>query len=293
MYGGKKRRRNHIMVKLGFHVSIAGAFANAVERAQVLGCDTFQIFTRSPRIWAAKPIDAASADAFTMALDASGISPVVDHMPYLPNPAAEKPEIYEKSVATLTDELNRCSRLNIPYLVTHLGHHGAEGQKKGREKVIAAIGHALDNAAGDTMILLENTANEKNTVGGTFTDIGAIADGLGREPRIGFCFDTCHAAAAGYDLKGHGAETVFGWFADEAGDLSRLKVIHLNDMKGGIGSHLDRHEHLGLGMLGEDTIHDVLTFPKISHCAFIMETPSNEVRDDAENMAVARRLAAM
>lgn len=281
------------MVKLGFHVSIAGAFANAVERAQALGCDTFQIFTRSPRVWAAKPIEAAGADAFLAALAVSGIGPVVDHMPYLPNPAAEKPEIYAKSVATLTDELNRCSQLKIPYLVTHLGHHGVEGHKKGQEKVIAAIGHALDNSTGETMILLENTANEKNTVGGTFTDVGAIADGLGREPRVGFCFDTCHAGAAGYDLKGHGAEPVFGWFADEAGDLSRLKVIHLNDMKGGVGSHLDRHEHLGLGTLGEETIRDVLTFPKVSHCAFIMETPSNEVRDDAGNMAVARRLAQM
>lgn len=279
------------MVKLGFHVSIAGALANAVERAQVLNCDTFQIFTHSPRVWAAKLIDAQVVDAFTAALAASGIGPVVDHMPYLPNPAAEKPAIYEKSVATLTDELNRCSQLKIPYLVTHLGHHGPEGQANGQEKVIAAIGAALDNAGGDTMILLENTANEKNTVGGMFTDIGAIADGLGREPRVGFCFDTCHAAAAGYDLIGHGAATVFGWFADEVGALSRLKVVHLNDMKGGIGSHLDRHEHLGLGTLGEETIRDVLMFPKVSHCAFIMETPSNEVRDDAGNMAVARRLA--
>ncbi|HJJ99589.1 MAG TPA: deoxyribonuclease IV [Methanocorpusculum sp.] len=279
------------MVKLGFHVSIAGAFANAMERAQALGCDTFQIFTRSPRVWTAKPIDAANADAFLAALAASRIGPVVDHMPYLPNPAAERPGVYAKSVATLTDELNRCSQLRIPYLVTHLGHHGIEGHKKGQEKVIAAIGYALDNSEGDTMILLENTANEKNTVGGTFSDVGAIADGLGREPRVGFCFDTCHAGAAGYDLKGHGVETIFGWFADEAGDLSRLRVIHLNDMKGEVGSHLDRHEHLGLGTLGEGTIRDVLTFPKVSHCAFIMETPSNDVRGDAENMTVARRFA--
>ncbi|MDR0439047.1 MAG: deoxyribonuclease IV [Methanocalculaceae archaeon] len=279
------------MVKLGFHVSIAGTFANAIERAQALGCDTFQIFTRNPRTWAAKPTNPADTDAFIMALSASGIGPVVDHMPYLPNPAAENPSIYEKSITTLIDELNRCNQMKIPYLVTHLGHHGVEGHKKGRERVTAAIGHALDNAAGNTMVLLENTANEKNTVGGTFTDIGTIADELGRESRIGFCFDTCHATAAGYDLRDCGSETIFEWFADEAGDFSRLKVIHLNDMKGGVGSHLDRHEHLGLGTLGEETIRDVLTFPKISHCAFIMETPSNKMRDNAGNMVVARRLA--
>ncbi|MDO5844907.1 MAG: deoxyribonuclease IV [Methanocorpusculum sp.] len=280
------------MVKLGFHVSIAGAMELAPVRAKAIGCDTFQMFTRSPQMWAAKPIAQNTADAFKKAVTESGINPVVDHMPYLPNPAAEKPDVYEKSVAALTEELNRCAQLDIPYLVTHLGHHGKEdGHDKGQEKVIAAIGTALDNSNGNTMILLENTANEKNTVGGTFKDVGFIADGLGRSDRVGFCFDTCHAGAAGYDLKGFGAETVFGWFNDEAGDLSRLKVIHLNDMKGGIGSHLDRHEHLGLGFLGEDTIADVLNFSGVSHCAFIMETPINEVRDDKGNMEVARRLA--
>ena len=280
------------MIKLGFHVSIAGSLPLAVSRAEENGCDTFQIFTRSPRVWAAKPIEPAVAKAFKDALTISGIGPVVDHMPYLPNPAAEKPEIYARSIFTMTEELDRCDQLKIPYLVTHLGHHGKEdGHKKGQEKVIAAIGQALDESEGETMILLENTANEKNTVGGTFTDVGVIADALSNEKRIGFCFDTCHAAAAGYDLKGHGAETVFGWFNDEAGRLDRLKVIHLNDMKGGVGSHLDRHEHLGLGYLGEETIRDVLTFPKISHCAFIMETPSDEIRTDKDNMAVARRLA--
>ncbi|WP_167815605.1 deoxyribonuclease IV [Methanocorpusculum sp. GPch4] len=280
------------MIKLGFHVSIAGSLPLAVSRAEENGCDTFQIFTRSPRVWAAKPIEPAVAKAFKDALTVSGIGPVVDHMPYLPNPAAEKPEIYARSIFTMTEELDRCDQLKIPYLVTHLGHHGKEdGHKKGQEKVIAAIGQALDESVGETMILLENTANEKNTVGGTFPDVGVIADALSNEKRIGFCFDTCHAAAAGYDLKGHGAETVFGWFNDEAGRLDRLKVIHLNDMKGGVGSHLDRHEHLGLGYLGEETIRDVLTFPKISHCAFIMETPSDEIRTDKDNMAVARRLA--
>jgi len=280
------------MVKLGFHVSIAGSFANAIPRAQELGCDTFQMFTRSPRIWAAKPVTDGDAIAFQNALKNAGIGPVVDHMPYLPNPAAEKPDIYEKSVATLTDELCRCDKLGIPYLVTHLGHHGKEdGHKKGQEKVIAAIGKALDESTGKTMILLENTANEKNTVGGTFTDVGAIADGVGKNDRIGFCFDTCHAGAAGYDIPGYGAETVFGWFADEAGSLDRLKVIHLNDMKGGIGSHLDRHEHLGLGMIGENGIKDVLNYSKIAHCAFIMETPTDERRGDKENMETARRLS--
>ena len=114
------------MVKLGFHVSIAGSLDLAVERAAALSCDTFQMFTRSPRVWAAKPISDGTALAFKKALERFGIGPAVDHMPYLPNPAAEKPDIYAKSIFTLTEELNRCHQLGIPYLVTHLGHHGKE-----------------------------------------------------------------------------------------------------------------------------------------------------------------------
>ena len=112
------------MIKLGFHVSISGSLPLAVSRAEENGCDTFQIFTRSPRVWAAKPIEPAVAKAFKDALTVSGIGPVVDHMPYLPNPAAEKPEIYARSIFTMTEELDRCDQLKIPYLVTHLGHHG-------------------------------------------------------------------------------------------------------------------------------------------------------------------------
>ena len=186
------------MVKLGFHVSIAGSLSLAFERAKDLNCDTFQIFTRSPRIWATKPIPSNEAESFKERLTVTGIEPVIDHMPYLPNLAAEKPDIYNKSIDTLAEELSRCDQLGIPYLVTHLGHHGKEdGHKKGQEKVIEAIGKALDDSIGSTMLLLENTANEKNTVGGTFTDVGIIADGIGDKSRIGFCFDTCHAGAAG------------------------------------------------------------------------------------------------
>ena len=280
------------MVKLGFHVSIAGSLSLAFARAKDLNCDTFQIFTRSPRIWATKPISSNEAESFKERLTVTGIEPVIDHMPYLPNLAAEKPDIYNKSIDTLAEELSRYDQLGIPYLVTHLGHHGKEdGHKKGQEKVIEAIGKALDGSIGSTMLLLENTANEKNTVGGTFTDVGIIADGIGDKSRIGFCFDTCHAGAAGYDIPGFGAETVFGWFSDEAGSLDRLKVIHLNDMKGGIGSHLDRHEHIGLGTLGEACIKDILSYEKISHCSFIMETPTNEIRGDKENMETARLLS--
>lgn len=280
------------MVKLGLQVSIKGSFASAVSSAQALTCDTFQIVTKAPLSWNAQPIGDADAAAFQTALKETGIGPAVVHMAFLPNPAAEKPDLYERSVAAITDELNRCAKIGAPYLVTHLGHYGkTDGHDKGLEKVIAAFSTALDNSEGNTMLLLEDTAGEGNSLGGTFTEVGTIADGIGRKDRIGFCFDTCHAGAAGYDIPKLGAEAIFDQFSDEAGALDRLKVIHLNDMKGAIGSHLDRHEHLGLGTLGEAGIRDVLTCPKVSHCAFILEIMPTEIRNEKEDLAVARRLA--
>ena len=123
------------MVLVGCHVSIAGSIDLAVGRAGERGCDTFQIFSRNPRGWKAKDLDAGSADAFRAAMRASGLGPVVDHMPYLPNPASPDDEIYEKSVALLAAELRRCALLGIPYLVTHLGHHRGIGTEVGQARV--------------------------------------------------------------------------------------------------------------------------------------------------------------
>ncbi|MDD4253618.1 MAG: TIM barrel protein, partial [Methanoculleus horonobensis] len=154
------------MVLVGCHVSIAGSIDLAVGRALGAGCDTFQIFSRNPRGWKAKDLDPEVAGAFRAAVSAAGIGPVVDHMPYLPNPASPDAEIYEKSVASLAGELRRCALLGIPYLVTHLGHHRGAGMEAGQERVVAAVNRAFEDAgdAGVTL-LLENTAGEKNSVG--------------------------------------------------------------------------------------------------------------------------------
>ncbi len=280
------------MVLVGCHVSIAGSIDLAVGRALDAGCDTFQIFTRNPRGWKAKDLDSDSIDAFRRASDASGIGPVVDHMPYLPNLASPDDEIYEKSVAALTYELRRCEALGIPYLVTHLGHHRGAGTGVGQERVVAAIDRAFDDSsAGGVMLLLENTAGEKNSVGSTIEDIGRIFEGIGAEGRVGICFDTCHAFAAGYDLRtGEGVDAVLGELDDRIG-LSHLRVIHLNDCKGKLGSGLDRHEHIGLGAIGEDGFRHILSRPAIRRCPLICETPVDDLRGDDGNITKVRELA--
>ena len=280
------------MVLVGCHVSIAGSIDLAVGRARELGCDTFQIFSRNPRGWKAKDLDQGTADAFRTAVSASGLGPVVDHMPYLPNPASPDDEIYDKSVAALTGELRRCDLLGIPYLVTHLGHHRGAGTEAGQERVVAAINRALTDAGeDDVMLLLENTAGEKNSVGSTFADLSRIMDGIDAVEKIGICFDTCHAFAAGYDLRtAEGIEVAFVEVDDLIG-LRHLRVVHLNDSKGDLGGGLDRHEHVGLGSIGEEGFRRILRHPGVRSLPLICETPVDERRDDVGNIAKVRELA--
>jgi deoxyribonuclease-4 len=277
-------------IRAGVHVSIAGSLDLAVGRAQERGCDCFQIFTKNPRGWAAKEISEDGAEQFRAAVSQSGLSPVFAHMPYLPNLASEKPEIYSKSVNALVSELDRCSLLDIPYLVTHLGHAG-DNPVSGQNRVISAINEAVSRHEGRTMLLLENTAGERNSVGSTLEEIGTVLDGIGDRSRAGVCFDTCHAFAAGYEFRNDEAvHHVVTQIEDNIG-LSRIHCIHLNDAKGELGSGFDRHEHIGLGSIGERGIRGILHHQSLKKFPFICETPVDERRDDAGNIRMARQLS--
>ncbi|MDD1693730.1 MAG: deoxyribonuclease IV [Methanoregula sp.] len=278
------------MVKVGVHVSIAGSLDLAVDRAKDAGCDVFQIFSRNPRGWGYLPIAGDVAETFRAKIKTTGLIPV-DHMPYLPNLASPKPEVWEKSVATLTAELGRCGTLKIPYLVTHLGHHLGDGIAGGRARVITAINTALGESDNTVQLLLENTAGEKNSVGSSFEHIRGIMDGIEEKNRIGICFDTCHAFAAGYELRTEEgiAETLSQ--LDEQIGLSNLRVIHLNDTKGDRASGLDRHEHIGLGFIGEAGFRRILHNKVFSTLPLICETPVDDRRDDRGNIQAVRDLA--
>ena len=278
------------MVKVGVHVSIAGSLDLAVDRAKDAGCDVFQMFSRNPRGWGYQPVASDVAETFRAKIRTTGLIPV-DHMPYLPNLASPKPEVWDKSVATLTAELGRCGTLGIPYLVTHLGHHLGDGIAGGRARVITAINTALGASGNDVQLILENTAGEKNSVGSSFEHIRGIMDGIDEKKRIGICFDTCHAFAAGYELRTD--EGIAGTLSqlDEQVGLKNLRVIHLNDTKGDRGSGLDRHEHIGLGFIGEDGFRRILHNKVFSALPLICETPVDERRDDRGNIQVVRNLA--
>ena len=279
------------MVKVGVHVSIAGSIDLAMDRAEERGCDTFQIFSRNPRGWRFKEISEDVAEEFRRKLKRSGINPAVDHMPYLPNLATPKEEVYAKSVEALAVELERCDTLGIPYLVTHLGSHLDSGKEAGFRRTAEAIIKALSSAENDVILLLETTSDSKNSVGGSFEDLAEIMRRVDRDDRVGACFDTCHAFVAGYDLRSEvGVEETMENF-DGAIGLSRLKVVHLNDSKGPLGSKLDRHEHIGLGGIGEEGFRRILSHPAIRECPLILETPVDDRRDDRGNIAKVRDLA--
>ena len=278
------------MVRVGVHVSIAGGIAKAVDRAAEKGCDVFQIFSRSPRGWRFNDLSAEEAKSFTTKLEKSGIGPVFDHMPYLPNLASPDEDIYSQSISTLTAELFRCGQLHIPFLVTHLGSHRGTGQEKGLSRLVGAISSAFSETENSVMLLLENTAGTKNSMVGSFKDIAAIIDALDTK-RVGVCLDTCHLFGAGYELRTpEGLGTTLDEFETLIG-LDRLKLVHLNDSKGELGSALDRHEHIGLGRIGEDGFRTILRNETIKSTPMVLETPIDSRRDDLGNLKVARELA--
>jgi deoxyribonuclease-4 len=278
-------------VRVGCHVSIAGSIDRAVERARERGCDVFQIFTANPRGWAARDLAPDASAAFSTAVRAAGMEPVVAHMPYLPNLASPKKEVYAKSVGVMIRELDRCADLGIPYLVTHLGSHLGSGATGGRERLVDGISRALAESRGTVTVLLENTAGTAHSIGGTFQEIRELLDSIGSPDRLGVCFDTCHACAAGYDLASPGAVSETLRDFDSSVGFAELRVVHANDCKGTRGSHLDRHEHIGLGTLGEDGFCALLAHPAIRACPLICETPVDARRDDAGNIRRVREIA--
>src|SRR5215467_12446662 len=182
-------------MQVGLHVSIAGSIDRAVDNATTMGCTAFQIFTRNPRGWAVKPLAPKDISSFKTKLAESKIDrfATAAHMPYLPNLSSPEDDPFTRSVNSLIEEAKRCSKLGIPYIVAHLGSHKGSGDKKGIEKLVKAFTKAGAATPDDVMILLENTAGQKNSVGSNFEQLASILFQLKPQKRFGICFDTCHA----------------------------------------------------------------------------------------------------
>lgn len=278
-------------MRLGCHVSIAGSIDKAVDNAVERGCTAFQLFTRNPRGWRAKDLDERTVSEFKSKMEKSGIdqSSVCVHMPYLPNLASPKEDGFAKSVDTLKDEIRRCGTLGIPYVITHLGSHLGTDEESGMRRLVKGLGAGV-TIKNEVMLLLENTAGQKNSVGSDLKQLGDLLSRLDPAERFGVCFDTCHAFVAGYDLRTKDqVKETFEEFDKHIG-IKRLKVIHLNDAKGDLGSNLDRHYHVGLGSIGEEGLGETLRFALDHDILVILETPIDDVRDDVGNIKKAMDL---
>ena len=278
-------------MRFGVHVSIGKGLAAAVGTAKALGCDAFQIFIGNPRGWKRNPLDEAEVAAFRQELDRSGLGPVVVHLSYLPNPAAADDELYEKSIKAISEEYRRAVAIDADYFVVHAGKAGPQPIEAALAKVAAGVRAVLTQNEGRTRFLLENQAGAGTEVGGRLPQLAQVLKTVGFPGRTGICVDTCHAFAAGYELRTkEGIEQLLTEVETTIG-YSQLPLLHLNDALGERGSHLDRHTHIGQGRIGEEGFRLLLSDPRLLSLTGILETPQEAPEDDLKNLAVVRRLA--
>ena len=277
-------------MRFGFHVSIAGGFSKVVERALKAQCETIQLFSRNPRGWNFKELDCNDVKQFKVDLKASSISPCFLHLPYLPNLAAAEKELYVKSIDSLCEDLRRAETLGIPFLVAHVGSRVTLSEGEAIKKMVKALNQSLKKVPNRVVILLENTAGQGTEMGSDFVQMGQILAGINDRGRIGVCLDTAHAFQAGYDLSSkRGLDDAVNEFDSSIG-LRNLHLLHLNDSKAPLGSHSDRHWHIGQGYIGLKGFRNIVNHPQLNHLPGIMETPRKDLKDDLNNMKVLKRL---
>ncbi len=278
--------------ELGAHVSIAGGLPLAIERGAALGCGAVQIFLKSHRQWAARPLDPAEARAFRAARRASGIRHAFAHASYLINLAAPSAPAWRQAVDAFTDELARAEALGLSCVVIHPGSHLGEGAAAGLARVTAALDEVTRRTAGYRVkVALENTAGAGNVVGARLGELGALLRAAARPERLGVCLDTCHLFAAGYDVRTPaGYAAAMAECGREIG-LRRVLAFHLNDARAPLASGLDRHEHIGRGHLGLAPFRLLLNDRRFARVPKVIETPKEpEPRADKRNLATLRRL---
>ena len=277
---------------LGAHMSIAGGTSLAVERAMRAGCNVLQIFVKNSNRWRGKPLSEKEVQQFRQAWSTSGIHSVVAHNSYLINLASPKEELWRLSIAAFKEEMERCERLGLSYLVTHPGAHVGQGEKAG----IARIARAIDRIHGQTSgfgvrIALETTAGQGTSIGWRFEHLRDILATCGHPERVFVCLDTCHVFASGYDIRDfENYQRTMEEF-DRVVGLKKLQLFHLNDSKKDLGCRVDRHEHIGRGKIGTSGFRWILNDPRLTALPKIIETPKGQSnREDRRNLRVLRGL---
>ncbi len=286
---------------LGCHLSIAGGLDKAIDRAEGLGINALQIFSHNARSWRMGALKPGEAERFIARRQKSPVEYTVIHTIYLINLASPDEKNFEQSVQALIQEVARAGALRIEAVNTHIGAHTGSGQEAGLRRVVAALDRVLGNsevqAAPNVKILLENDAGEGTALGVTFEELEMIFEGVRQPERLGVCFDTCHAFAAGYDFRTpKGLEEMLSECERSMG-LERLQLIHVNDSKYPLGARRDRHEHIGRGHIGLEGFRPLINHPQLRDLPFVLETPKelgekNKLGSEADpiNLAAVRGL---
>lgn len=286
-------------LRIGIHTSTAGSLERAALKAAELGANTFQIFSASPRMWRASRPDAEQIRKLQLAREQHDLTPLVIHDNYLINLASADPGIREKSRTAFCGEMERALLIGAEYLVAHPGNYKGQTPEQGCQAVIESLVFAwrgvdpeLKRGKPQLTILLENTVGAGAQIGGKFEEIAIIQQYASQylDLPVGFCIDTCHCLGAGYDIATEAGLEQTVKEMDRVLGLGHIPVIHANDSKKPLGSHVDRHAHIGDGYIGFEGFRRILNHPKLREKAFILETPVDEPGDDLRNVMALKEL---
>ncbi len=279
--------------RIGVHLGTSGGVSNAIERARVIGANTLQIFSSSPRMWRPSPIDPQQTERMRALRAKFDIGPLVIHTSYLVNLCSQSAEVRAKSIAAFRGEIERALALAAEYLVLHPGSWKGLTRHQGLQLAAASIEKAIDALpwqGTSFTILIENTAGSECSLGGNFERVAELVALLRNHAPVAVCLDTCHTHVSGYDIvteEGY-AETMRQVAATVT--FAAVRVWHCNDAKAARGSRLDRHQHIGEGTIGLAPFRRLLHDPHFRHCAFIAETPVDEPGDDERNVRALKSL---
>jgi len=278
------------LLRLGVHVSIAGKIYYSIDRAKKLGCNTMQIFARNPRQIRSSSLKDEDIKVFRKRIKLAGIYPLIIHAPYTLNLASAKNFLYHISIKEFTQDVKDAEALGAKYLVVHPGSYKGSA-KVGLNKIAKALGVILDNTRGlGVSILLENTAGEGSMLGYDILQLKFILEKLKFDRRIGLCLDTAHLWCAGYEINTEKGLSLFIDIIKRELGLEKIKVIHLNDTLDGLGSHKDRHFHIGKGKIGTKGFGLIVNHRAFRNLPFILETPKKDMNDDKNNLKFVRRI---
>jgi len=284
-------RKSQIL--LGAHMSIRGGVSVAIERARSIRCTAMQVFVKNNMQWFARPLTHDEIRAFLNHVQRGELLSVFGHANYLINLAATNPQFHANSIRALAEELLRADQLELPFLVLHPGAHLGAGEEAGLKKITDSIDEVFRRIPKvKTKIALEITAGQGSCVGHRFEHLAHIIAKVREPERLRVCIDTAHLFAAGYEIGSEsGVRKTFSEF-DVVIGRNRLVAIHVNDSKTGLGSRVDRHEHIGKGQIGLDAFRFIMRRRRFSKIPKVLETPKGEdLREDVVNLKTLRALA--